>query len=152
MPPPLVDHYVIKNSPPTVLEDISTTQKNDNFISSARSSRRNVCDSLDTVTYNYSRILYETVCHFCLKFVKLNNGNFLSHLRDKHRLEAELKCFSCSRLFSGFNSFLNNVKKRELEMAQEFAKEIENILSQSQNLSKNNEYPSESLVGSLQDT
>ena len=37
-------------------------------------------------------------------------------------------------------------------MAQEFAKEIWNILSQSQNLSENNEYPSESLVGSLQDT
>ena len=152
MPPPLVDHYVIENSQPTVLEDISTTQNNDNFICSARSSRRNVCDSLDTVTYNDSRILYETICHFCPKIVKLNNGNFLSHLRDKHRLEAEFKCFSCSRLFSGFNSFVNHVKKHELEMAQEFAKEIENILSQSQNLSENNEHPSESLVGSLQDT
>ena len=89
-----------------------------------RSSKRNFeyCAPQD---YNSARPLYKTICDFCTTLVELTIYNFLSHLRDKHRLEAEFKCFACSRLFSGFNSFVNHIKKHEEEMAEKKSTEIE---------------------------
>ena len=89
-----------------------------------RSSKRNLeyCAPQD---YNSARPLYKTICDFCTKLIELTSYNFLSHLRNKHRLEAEFKCFACSRLFSGFNSFVNHIKKHEEEMTEKKSTEIE---------------------------
>ena len=95
-------------------ENLEPSKSSD--LGSERFSRRNqrVIENENT---DESSLLYRAECEFCKKRVILTNNDFLDHIRRNHRLEAEFKCIICFRLFSGFNSFVNHVKKYELELS-----------------------------------
>ena len=76
-----------------------------------------------------SSFLYQVHCEFCTKQSVLTNHRFLEHMRVSHRLEAEFKCVICFRHFSGFNSFVNHIKKHESNLAVSRSEEVDNFLS-----------------------
>ena len=95
-------------------ENLEPSKSSD--LGSERFSRRNQRVIENEIT-DESSLLYRAECEFCKKRVILTNHDFLDHIRRNHRLEAEFKCIICFRLFSGFNSFVNHVKKYELELS-----------------------------------